>query len=222
MVACLDSDESLIRINAYKVLLAAKDPSVTSKQISDSFWLDMVDSKGPPLVYATRTLEPRLAVFGSRTSLRQPLTFMAFDQTLSIATDSANPSLLSIFYRGDELPAPVSTRSHANVAELVARLGGAADERLRFGYADIVGILQSMADSGKVASAFVLQDQPGLEDALLGIPDATGGSGNGRPVGEPAAAAPRAEATPQPAAVSAEAAAAAAARGAQPTPGRPN
>ena len=107
------------------------------------------------------------------------------------------------------------------MAELAARLGGASDERLRFGYADIVGILQSMADSGKVASAFVLQDQPGVEDALLGIPDATGGTGNGRPVGEPAA--PRAEAIPQPGTVPPEAAAAAAAaRGAQPTPGRAN
>jgi len=53
-----------------------------------------------------------------------------------------------------------------------------------------------MADSGKVASAFVLQDQPGVEDALLGIPDATGGTGNGRPVGEPAAV-PHAEALPR-------------------------
>jgi hypothetical protein len=197
MAACLDSDESLIRINAYKVLAAAKDPAVTSKQINESFWLDMVDSKGPPLVYATRTMEPRLAVFGSRTSLKQPLTFTAFDSSLSITTNVENPGLLSIFYRGDELQVPVSTRSRPNVAELAARLGGAADERLRFGYGDVVGILQSMADSGKVASAFVLQDQPGVEDALMSIPDATGGSGNGRPVGEPATA-PRAEATPRP------------------------
>jgi hypothetical protein len=169
---------------------------VASRRINDTFWLDMVDCKGPPLVYATRTLEPRLAVFGSRTSLKQPLTFMAFDQTLSITTSVENPALLSIFYRGEEMQIPVSTKSRPNVAELAARLGGASDDRLRFGYADIVGILQSMADSGKVASAFVLQDQPGVEDALMSIPDDTGGSGNGRPVGEPAAA-PRAEATPQ-------------------------
>jgi len=141
--------------------------------------------------------EPRLAVFGSRTALRQPLTFSAFDTSLTIATSPENPSLLSIFYRGDELPAPVSTRSRPNVAELAARLGGAADEKLRFGYGDIVGILQSMADSGKVASAFVLQDQPAVEEALLSVPDVTGSGGNvggaGRPVGEPAATTPQAQ-----------------------------
>jgi hypothetical protein len=62
-----------------------------------------------------------------------------------------------------------------------------------------------------------LQDQPGVEDALMSIPDATGGSGNGRPVGEPATTAPRAEATPH----GAVPAAAAAAQGA-PAAGRPN
>jgi hypothetical protein len=174
---------------------------VASRRIGETFWLDMVDSKGPPLVFATRSLEPRLAVFGSRTSLRQPLTFSAFDTSLTIATSPENPSLLSIFYRGDELPAPVSARSRPNVAELAARLGGAADEKLRFGYGDIVGILQSMADSGKVASAFVLQDQSGAEEALLSVPDVTGNGGNaggvGRPVGEPAGA-PRAQGTAAP------------------------
>ena len=196
MVACLESDESLIRINAYRALVAAGDPHISSMRVNDAFWLDMIDSKGPPLVYATRTLEPRLAVFGNRTSLKQPLTFSAFDTALTISTAADNPQLLSIFYRGDELQVPISTKSRPNVAELAARLGGSADERLRFGYADIVGILQSMADKGKVASAFVLQDQPGVEDALLGTPDASAPGGGGRPVGEPAAA-PRAEATPR-------------------------
>jgi hypothetical protein len=192
LATCLDSDESLVRINAYKVLAAAGDGHVTPMRIGDSFWLDVVDSKGPPLIYATRTGEPRLAVFGARTGLNGPLTFAAFDTQLTITTNSQNPGVLSIFYRGDELPAPVSTRSHANVAELAARLGGSGDERLHFSYGDIVGILQSMADSGKVASAFMLQDQPGVEDALVETPDGTGGGG--RPVGEPA---PRADVTAQ-------------------------
>jgi hypothetical protein len=192
LAACLDSDESLVRVNAYRVLVGAGDSHVASRRINDSFWLDMIDCKGPPLVYASRTGEPRLAVFGPRTALRQPLTFSAFDTSLTIATSPDSPSLLSIFYRGDELPVPVSTKSRPNVAELAARLGGAGDEKLRFGYGDIVGILQSMADSGKVASAFVLQDQPAVEEALLAVPDMTGNGGNvggaGRPVGEPAAA----------------------------------
>ena len=46
----------------------------------------MVESKGPPLVYATRSLEPRLAVFGTRTSLKQPLTFFSrLQQPIALA-----------------------------------------------------------------------------------------------------------------------------------------
>ena len=57
----------------------------------------------------TRSGEPRLAIFGSKTSLHQPITFAAFDTQLTIMTNIDNPKLLSVFYRGDELQQPVST-----------------------------------------------------------------------------------------------------------------
>jgi len=113
---------------------------------------------------------------------------------------------LSIFYRGDELPEPVQTLSRPNVAELAARLGGSGDEKLRFSYGDIVGILQSMSDSGKVSSAFVLQDVPMVDESVLDTPDATGGGGNGRPVGEPESPQHRAAASDLPPAVGVNAA----------------
>ncbi|MDB5324119.1 MAG: flgI [Phycisphaerales bacterium] len=182
MASCLDAAESPVRINAYKVLAAHGDPRVISRQIADNFVLDVVDSKGPPLIYATRTGEPRLAVFGGRTAINQPITFAAFDTELTITTDAEKPSQLSVFYRGSELSQPVKTASRPNVAELAARLGGLGDEKLHFGYGDIVGILQSMADRGKVSATFVLQDQPGVDDVLVDTPDTTGG---GRAVGDP-------------------------------------
>ncbi len=188
MVSCLDAEESPVRIQAYKVLAAAGDPTVISRSISDNFVLDVVESKGPPLIYATRSAEPRLAIFGNRTSIRQPMTFAAFDTQLTITTDAERPSLLSVFYRGDDVQEPVKTASRPNVAELAARLGGAGDQKLHFGYGDIIGILQSMVDRGKVAATFVLQDQPGVGDMLAGTPDLSGG---GRAVGEPATDGPR-------------------------------
>jgi hypothetical protein len=182
MATCLDAEEAPIRINSYKVLAANGDPHVTSRHVNENFVLDIIDSKGPPLIYATRTGEPRLAIFGGRTAINQPMTFAAFDTELTIMTDAEKPNQLSVFYRGSDLQQPVKTASRPNVAELIARLGGLGDEKLHFGYADIVGILQSMADHGKVSATFVLQDQPGREDLLVDIPDNTGG---GRAVGEP-------------------------------------
>jgi len=181
LAMCLDSDETLIRVNAYKVLAANNDMHVTSRKVNDSFVLDMIESKGPPLVYATRSGEPRVAIFGPKTSLRIPMTFAAFDTQLTISTNNTNPSLLSIFYRGNELQEPVSTLARPVLFDLVARLGGAGDEKLHFSYADIIGILQSMSESGKISAPFVLQDQAGVENALVATPDASGG----REVGEP-------------------------------------
>ena len=182
LASCLDSEESLIRINAYRALANSGDPRIMSTPINDNFVLDVIESGGPPLIYATRAGEPRLAVFGSKTALRQPMAFSAFDTQLTIMTDAQRPNLLSIFYRGDELPQPVKVLSQPNVPTLAARLAGLGDEKLHFGYGDIIGMLQSMSDSGKVAASFVLQDQPGLEDVLAQTPDTTS---IGRAVGEP-------------------------------------
>jgi hypothetical protein len=187
MARCLDADESRVRIGAYKILAANNDPSVISRPINENFVLDMIDSKGPPLIYATRTGEPRLAVFGSKTAINQPVIFSAFDTQLTITTDAERPTQLSVFYRGDDVVEPVKVASRPNVAELAARLGGAGDEKLHFGYGDIIGILQSMADRGKVSATFVLQDQPGIEDVLAQGPDTSSG---GRAVGEPSVATP--------------------------------
>jgi hypothetical protein len=119
------------------------------------------------------------------------VTFAAFDTTLTITNDVQRPNLLSVFYRGDQTQQPVKTLSRPYVAELAARLGGAGDEKLHFGYGDVIGILQSLSDRGKVAAAFMLQDQPGVDEALADTHDATGGGFGenvGRPVGEPAPA----------------------------------
>ena len=56
------------------------------------------------------------------------------------------------------------TFSGPTVVELAARLGGAGDEKLRFGYGEVVAMLQSMVDSGKVAATFVMQDLPQSAD----------------------------------------------------------
>jgi hypothetical protein len=152
-----------------------------SSVVNESFVLDVIESKGRPMVYAARVGEPRLAVFGQRTALNMPMTFSAFDHALTIANAAEQPQYLSIFYRGDELAAPVKTLSRPYVAELASRLGGAGDEKLQFGYGDVVAILQSMSDAGKLGGAFVLQDMPSVEEFSTSA-DLAGGAV--RPSGE--------------------------------------
>ncbi|HYE19192.1 MAG TPA: flagellar basal body P-ring protein FlgI [Tepidisphaeraceae bacterium] len=190
---CLDADDAQVRIAAYKVLSQIDDARipnpVMSRKIHDSFILDVIETTGKPMVYATRVGEPRIAVFGSRSQIRLPITFSAFDTRLTITQDARKPQLLSVFYRGEEMQEPVAALSRPLIVELAARLGGGSDDKFRFSYGEIVAMLQTMADTGKVASSFVLQDIPGLEEQFGDIADAS----SGRSVGEAQPA------TPQPA-----------------------
>jgi hypothetical protein len=54
--------------------------------------------------------------------------------------------------------------------ELIYRLGGGSDDGFRFGYSDLVGILQGLSDGHHIAAAFMLQDSPALHDAIDDAP----------------------------------------------------
>jgi hypothetical protein len=127
--------------------------------------------------------EPRIAFFGSKTQLAAPVVFTAFDTQLSITSHPSKSKVLTIFYRGDEVQQPVSTLSGTSAIEVAARLGGADEERkLRFGYGEVVAILQSLTEQGKLPAAFVMQDLPSVEDQFA---EADAASSSGRAAGEP-------------------------------------
>jgi hypothetical protein len=172
----LDSDEAQVRIEAYKLLVKHQDTnSVYTRWVKngtrEKFALDIIPTTGKPMVYASRQGVPRLAVFGNSTQLELPLVFSTMDQRLTISSEP-DASTVTIFYRGEELKKPVTVISTPSLAEVVSRLAGdddAGPTGLRLGYADIVGIVQSMIDQQRVSglngqqrllASFVLQDPP--------------------------------------------------------------
>jgi hypothetical protein len=171
----LDSDEALVRIEAYKLLCAHQDSSVYTRWIKDGqrevFALDLVRSTAPPMVYASRQGLPRLAIFGSLTQLETPLVFSTLDNRLTISSDPQGQSV-TVFYRGIGMRKPVTVYTTPSLPELVARLAGDTSEGasgLHFGYADVVAILQGLIDQQRVSglcgqqrllASFMLQ-QPG-------------------------------------------------------------
>jgi hypothetical protein len=186
LATLLDSDESLVRIEAYRVLSAHNDGHIFSKVIhsklnpDNEFVLDMIASSGPPLIYCTRVGQPRVAVFGRKVSMQTPVVFDAFDTRLTIATMPDRPRTLNIYYREEGRRNPTQALSGPDVAELIARLGGASDEGFHFTYGDVVAILQSMVDKKAVAAAFVLQPLPGVDEAVKEAPHLPD---QGRPTG---------------------------------------
>jgi flagellar basal body P-ring protein FlgI len=210
----LDSDETTVRIEAYNILAKAGDPAVQSREVASSrqsnspkFVLDLVQSHGQPLIYATRSGVPRVAIFGDIPELTIPVTFGALGNRLTISSGAIGRDV-TIFYRSAQLQRPVQMSSPPDIADLVSRLAGQMDDgtgQLDFTYAEIVAILQSMSDQQKlqvvtptgepVAVAFMLQVAPEVRDAIDSAPllDRT------RPQGETSAPrldAPRIDASP--------------------------
>jgi hypothetical protein len=181
----LDSDLAGVRIEAYRALAEHGDSAVTTRAVRPTtdgrpnFLLDIVRADGPPLVYASRTGIPRIAVIGNNLQVNLPAMFMANSNQLMISSDKDRP-LLNIFYRGTDIGKPVTVVSSPDLAELIGRLGGAgatSEARLRFSYCDIVAIVQSLSDpkrpgiSGlegrsRTPVGFVLQDAPRVEQLI--------------------------------------------------------
>jgi hypothetical protein len=170
-----------VRVEAYRILAAHNNRRIVSTDIGGHFKIDMVDYAGPPLVYASRSGERRIAIFGGNLLVARPVVFAAMQSRLTISSDELGRRL-TLFYRDDHAEEPVRVQSTPALAEVLARLGGtaAADEaHLNFSYADVVAILQAMCDqrmvvsgddNGSLAAAqFILDEPVELADAIAAL-----------------------------------------------------
>jgi hypothetical protein len=180
----LDSPETLVRVEAYRTLARNNDFRVYSRvvpvpKVDEKFILDIVPSAGAPLIYATRSGTPRLAILGQTPRLALPITFAALGNELTISTDPTDPGRVTIFYRDPLKEEPVKVSSAPDIAELSARLGGMGppdQDHLDFTYDKVLAILQELADKKmivagpkeeSVAAAFMLQEPPRLRQQML-------------------------------------------------------
>lgn len=209
----LDSEQTTVRVEAYKILARAHDMSISSRVIKsaresakEKFVLDYVHCHGAPLIYATRTGVPRIAIFGDVPQLKTPVTFTAMNNSLMISSQPVGEDV-TIFYRDAQLRQPVQMSSPPDVGDVVARLAGQMDDgtgQLDFTYAEVLAILQSLSDqrllkatsaTGEpLAAAFVLQADSGLRDEI----DNAASIEKGRPTGD--STAPKIDAPANPAA----------------------
>ncbi len=174
----LDSDSALVRIEAYKMLAANKSnyivPTVMPRPgVDEKFVLDMVPVTSAPLVYATRSGVPRIAVFGTSVRIVTPLTFTALDDRLTI-TSVPGSDALTVFYRPLGPGRTIKILSRPDLAELIGWLGGYAldaDQQIDLSYGEIVAIVQALAEKkclvsgadSQLAAAFVLQPTAGAQ-----------------------------------------------------------
>ena len=164
----LESPERLPRTAAYKIL--AERGQLYSKSVFEKFLIDVVPTGGEPLVYASRSGTPRIAIIGPTPKLQLPIVFTAMNGRLMISSDlgnggAAGKSVTIFFRRDDEKKEPLRMQSRPDIGEIVARLGGegAPDEdRFSFSYGEIVAVLQSLSQQKKITAAI-----PGSGQARL-------------------------------------------------------
>jgi hypothetical protein len=182
----LDYPDATVRIEVYRVLAESGDASIYSQQINGKFTLDIVPSKGPPLIYATRRGYERFAIFGNKPAMSLPAAFSALENRLTITSDQGERAV-KIFYRDPAVGRPRPILSNPDIAELLARLGGAgprdATQQLDFSYGQIVSVIQAMTrnnqvvamlGNARVPTPFVIQSSPRVQseiDTAPTIPD---------------------------------------------------
>jgi hypothetical protein len=95
----LDGTDAQIRILAYEALRLADRGAVTQTVVGEkpeNFLLEVVPSKGTPLIYARRTKAPRIALIGGdRMVCKPPLLYSATDSSVTL-TASAGAKMISI------------------------------------------------------------------------------------------------------------------------------
>lgn len=182
----LDSDSALVRIEAYKVLAVRNSPYVVPTAMpkpgkDEQFYLDLVPSGSTPLVYASRSGVPRLAIMGKKVAIQTPLTFRALDDRLTITSDPQTGGL-TVFYRPTYGGRSIKILSRPELSELVGWLGGYSEDptqQIDLTYAEIVAVVQALSDKRALVAAntpseplatFVMQQAPAERDQFDGAP----------------------------------------------------
>jgi hypothetical protein len=193
----------LVRIEAYKVLARNHDPFINTHAVAEKFAVDIVPSKGPPIVYATRTGVPRIALIGTMPETSTPVMYSAMNDRLTISSREVGTDL-TIFYRTPaitdsegrvhefQMRDPIKMVSRPDLDVVVERLGGIAndDEKpLNFTYSEVVAILSQLSQKNYIGSTengiytqaqFKLEDPPSVQNLIYRAPSID----TGRPQGD--------------------------------------
>lgn len=159
-----------VRVAAYQSLRALDPQSIVTTEIGEKvygpqFYLDRVGSSGPPLLWASRTGTPRLAIIGSPPRLRSGALGAAFGNRLTVSV-SGEGRRATVFHR------PLNDHTSSvdifpDVLELAATLGGETrpgEVPIRLCYGDVIAVLKRMCDDGQIVDGqgrpvlMILQD----------------------------------------------------------------
>ena len=177
----LDSQNTMVRIRAYESLARNGDPSVVPVSFTRSaeFDLDLVHSRGQPLIYVQTTKEPRIVVFGSDLRCEGTVFYLSRDKLVTISSsqpNQGNGQLQVLRCTPSTRAIGMKLQTSRDLVSLIKTLGSAVEpdykgvhHGLGLDYSQTVAALYSLWQNKTVRAGFVLQ-QPDIARAVVEQP----------------------------------------------------
>lgn len=174
----LSNPNELVRVAAYEALLEHGPTSAIRRvKITKDFFMDVVDTERHYAVYATRTGQPKIVLFGRSIPLRRPLFFCPPDDLVTM--NAGGGEKLVAVYR--KVPRTgqmsdtfrVKPQADALVETLGCRPQRGADGKiagLGLTYSQVVGVLHGLCKAKHMPADFVLQRTPEMARIYTAIP----------------------------------------------------
>lgn len=162
-----------VRIWVYEALRRQGDAAVTSIRVGrDNFMLDLVSCDGPPLLYARRTQERRIALLGPSLRCRPPLLYSHPGRPVTISARKGEDQISLVRKLDDRGRIWDPIHVSCAVEEVIRTLGGDAvrrddgrPEALAIDYAVVLDVLSEFCRDGAIAADFRME-QPSVADML--------------------------------------------------------
>ena len=165
----LDDSDLDIRLTTYEALRRRNDPLIRKLRVNDKFDLDLVPSN-KPLVYASQTGAPRLAVFGEELSLKSPMAASIWNGRLIVKWEPEDSKAL-VFYRAPNASRAKVEQVNPSVAEFIAYLARKPDPSgltsgLDLRYGETLSVLHELSRTGDLNADFRAEQDRILAEIL--------------------------------------------------------
>jgi len=187
----LDAENDRVRIAAYEAMRSLGSHVVVEINVGGQFQLDIVPSGSAPIVYATQTHRPRIALFGESLKITNPVFFSSLGDLVTINA-LAGAKKLSVWRRipragiiSDKFEIPF------DLSELITTLGNRPErgpegdiQGLGLTYGQVVAVLYQLCGQHHIDAKFVLQPLPQIERSIREVESAELRGGPSEPTGK--------------------------------------
>ncbi len=179
LLELLNAENDMVRIAAWESLRQRRSRKVTTIKIGGQFEVDIVPTTQEPLVYATRTMNPRIVLFGKDLRITQPVYF-SMPNDLVVINANGDDQKITIWR---SLPGRDRTSEPFTVMpglpNVISTLGDRPERNLDgsirgmgLTYGQIVALLYRLCEQGHIPARFHLQVAPEEHNLIRKVKEA--------------------------------------------------